>query len=158
MGIKVLFIYPNTYGMNMLPPAIAIFSSVLKARGHRVELFDSTYYQTDFGIDSDGTKSERLNVVPYSVEKHGIRLRESDWREDIKAHAESYEPDLIALSTTEDMWPLGTKLLEELESYIFRYQVPVIAGGVFPTFAPQLAVKHHLIDMVCVLSRKTALL
>ena len=23
MGIKVLFIYPNTYGMNMLPPAIA---------------------------------------------------------------------------------------------------------------------------------------
>jgi anaerobic magnesium-protoporphyrin IX monomethyl ester cyclase len=150
MGIKVLFIYPNTYGMNMLPPAIAIFSSVLKTRGHRVELFDSTYYQTDFGIDSDGTKAERLNVVPYSVEKYGIRLRESDWREDIKTQAEAYEPDLIALSTTEDMWPLGTQLLEELESYIHRYQVPVIAGGVFPTFAPQLAIKHHLIDMVCV--------
>ena len=31
MGIKVLFIYPNTYGMmNMVPPAIALFSALLK--------------------------------------------------------------------------------------------------------------------------------
>ena len=44
MGIKVLFIYPNTYGMNMLPPAIALFSSLLKKRGHSVDLFDATYY------------------------------------------------------------------------------------------------------------------
>ena len=34
MGINVLFIYPNTYGMNMLPPAIAIFSSLLKEKGY----------------------------------------------------------------------------------------------------------------------------
>ena len=33
MGIKVLFLYPNTYGMNMLPPAIATFSSILKNEG-----------------------------------------------------------------------------------------------------------------------------
>ena len=65
MGIKVLFLYPNTFGMNMLPPAIALFSAILKERGHRVDLFDATYYQTDHGIDSDGTKAGRLNVVPF---------------------------------------------------------------------------------------------
>ena len=27
MGIKVLWIYPNTYGMNILPPAIALFKA-----------------------------------------------------------------------------------------------------------------------------------
>ena len=27
-GIKILFIYPNTFGMNMLPPAIALFSAI----------------------------------------------------------------------------------------------------------------------------------
>ena len=52
MGIKVLFIYPNTYGMNMLPPAIALFSSLLKNEGHEVEIFDTTYYNLDYGIDS----------------------------------------------------------------------------------------------------------
>ena len=33
-GIKVLFLYPNTFGMNMLPPAIALFSAILKKEGH----------------------------------------------------------------------------------------------------------------------------
>ena len=56
MGIKVLFIYPNTFGMNMLPPAIATFSAILKQEGHKVQVFDTTYYSTDHGNNSDGTK------------------------------------------------------------------------------------------------------
>ena len=35
MGIKVLFIYPNTFGMNMLPPAIATLSAILKQNNHK---------------------------------------------------------------------------------------------------------------------------
>ena len=43
MKINVLFIYPNTFGMNMLPPAIATFSAILKKEGHQVQIFDTTY-------------------------------------------------------------------------------------------------------------------
>ncbi|HIL26766.1 MAG TPA: radical SAM protein, partial [Nitrospinaceae bacterium] len=114
MGIKVLFIYPNTYGMNMLPPAIALFSALLKDRGHSVDLFDATYYQTDHGIDSDGTKAERLNVVPFSSNEKGIKMRETNWSDDIKDKVEDFQPDLIALSTTEDMWLLGVRMLDEI--------------------------------------------
>ena len=74
MGINVLFIYPNTFGMNMLPPAIATFSAILKQEGHKVQVFDTTYYAIDFGIDADGTKMERLNVVPYKMGSRNIRL------------------------------------------------------------------------------------
>ena len=84
MGIKVLFVYPNTYGMNMLPPAIAMFSALLKKNGHKIKIFDTTYYAMDYGIDSDGSKMERLNVVPYSMDKKGIRLKTSDWKKDLK--------------------------------------------------------------------------
>jgi anaerobic magnesium-protoporphyrin IX monomethyl ester cyclase len=150
MGIKVLFIYPNTYGMNMLPPAIALFSALLKDQGHSVDLFDATYYQTNHGIDSDGTKVDRLNVVPFSSSEKGIKMRDTEWRDDIKDKVEAFQPDLIALSTTEDMWLLGARLLEEIEEFISRHKTPVIAGGVFPTFAPELVIKHHLVDMVCV--------
>ena len=69
MGIKVLFIYPNTFGMNMLPPAIALFSSLLKREGHQVEIFDTTYHSMDQGIDSDGSKMDKLQVVPYDMTK-----------------------------------------------------------------------------------------
>ena len=150
MGIKVLFVYPNTYGMNMLPPAIALFSALLKERGHSVDLFDATYYQTDHGIDSDGTKAERLNVVPFNSSEKGIKMRDTNWYDDIEEKVETFQPDLIALSTTEDMWLLGVKLLEKIEGYINRNKIPVIAGGVFPTFAPELVIKNRLIDMVCI--------
>ena len=40
--MKVLLVYPNMRGMNMLPPAIALFSAILKQRGHKIDLFDAT--------------------------------------------------------------------------------------------------------------------
>ena len=114
MGIKVLFIYPNTYGMNMLPPAIATFASILKKEGHKVEVFDTTYYSTDHANNSDGSKEEGLNVVPFSLEmqKRGLVPKTTKWEDDIKIQVDKFNPDLIALSSTEDMWELGVKLLK----------------------------------------------
>ena len=68
MGIKVLFVYPNSYGMNMLPPAIALFSALLKRDSHKVFLFDSTDYRDPTGVhefNSDKTKEENLNARPF---------------------------------------------------------------------------------------------
>ena len=56
--MKVLLIYPNLRGMNMLPPAIGLLSAVLKQGGHEVRLFDTTYYATleDKDADADSTR------------------------------------------------------------------------------------------------------
>ena len=158
MGIKVLFIYPNTYGMNMLPPAIAMFSALLKKNGHKIKIFDTTYYSMDYGIDSDGSKMEKLNVVPYSMKDKGIRLKSSDWKKDLKDLYEDFEPNLIAISSTEDMWELGIKILEEMKEYKISKNIPVIAGGVFPTFAPEICIKNSLVDIVCVGEGENALI
>jgi anaerobic magnesium-protoporphyrin IX monomethyl ester cyclase len=158
MGIKVLFLYPNTYGMNMLPPAIALFASILKKQGHQVEIFDTTYYSIDYGVDSDGSKVERLNVVPYSMEKKGIQRKTSSWKDDIHKLLDSFKPDLIAISSTEDMWELGMQILEEMRDYKIRNNTPVIAGGVFATFAPDICIKNDLVDIVCVGEGENALL
>ena len=111
MGTRVLFIYPNTYGMNMLPPAIAMFSAILKKEGHQVQIFDTTYYSIDYGMDSDGSKMERLNVVPFKMETKGIRLKNSDWKNDLAKQVEGFKTNLIAISSTEDMWELGMLIL-----------------------------------------------
>jgi anaerobic magnesium-protoporphyrin IX monomethyl ester cyclase len=160
MGIKVLFIYPNTFGMNMLPPAIATFSAILKNEGHKVQVFDTTYYAIDFGIDSDGSKEDRLSVVPYSkeMEKKDLRINNSNWKEDLHKQVNEYKPDLLALSCTEDMWELGIKILDEIKDYKNKKNVPVVAGGVFPTFAPEICIKNDLIDIVCVGEGENALI
>ena len=145
MGIKVLFIYPNTYGMNMLPPAIATFAAILKKEGHMVAVFDTTYYSMDYGSNSDGTKEQALNVVPFSkeLEKRGLLPKKTRWQDDIKKLINSFKPDLIALSATEDMWELGIKVLEEIKEYKIKNKIPIIAGGVFPTFAPDICIKQN---------------
>ncbi len=160
MGIKVLFIYPNSFGMNMLPPAIALFSAILKKEGHKVQIFDTTYYKTDQTFDSDGSKEERLNVIPFKdqMKKKKLEIKTTDWRADVKKQVSEYQPDLLALSATEDMWELGIKILEEIKDYKVNNKIPVIAGGVFPTFAPDLCIKSDLVDMVCVGEGENALI
>ena len=147
---KVLFLYPNTYGMNMIPPGIALFSALLKKEGHKVEIFDSTYYATDHGIDSDGSKVDKLAIVPFDMQDRGIRLKTTAWKNDLQKQVEKFQPDLLALSTTEDMWELGVKLLHVIKNYKLKNNIPVIVGGVFPTFAPEIASKEELVDLVCV--------
>ena len=157
MGIKVLFIYPNTYGMNMVPPAIALFSALLKRDGHKVEIFDSTYYAIDYGIDSDGSQVDKLSVVPFDMGERGIRLKTTVWEDDLKEQVNRFKPDLLAMSTTEDMWELGLKILDVIKDYKIKNNIPTIAGGVFPTFAPEIAIKQELVDIVCVGEGENAL-
>ncbi len=159
-GIKVLFIYPNTFGMNMLPPAIATFAAILKREGHEVQVFDTTYYAIDHGIDSDGSKEDILSVVPYTKEmsKKNLRIKDANWKVDLHKKVKEFKPDLLALSSTEDMWELGIKILDELKEYKLKKNIPVVAGGVFPTFAPEICIKYDLVDMVCVGEGENALI
>ena len=160
MGINVLFIYPNTFGMNMLPPAIATFSAILKQHNHKVQVFDTTYYAVEHGIDSDGSKEQGLNVIPFSkeMENKNIRMKDTSWKADLKKQLEQFKPNLLALSTTEDMWELGIKILEEIREYKIKNNIPTLAGGVFPTFAPEICINNNLIDMVCVGEGENALI
>ena len=65
-----------------------------------------------------------------------------------------FSPDLLALSCTEDMFHLGINLLRRT-----RYRnILTIAGGVFPTFAPELVLSYDEIDIVCKGEGENALL
>jgi pyruvate-formate lyase-activating enzyme len=143
-----MLIYPNLRGMNMLPPAIGLLSALLKEAGHKVKLFDTTFYENVEGredwVDSDQSKADRLMARPYKMPDQ-ISLKTTNAFEDFEKEVLAFGPDLLALSATEDMWPLGIKLLKKTR----RLNILTIAGGVFPTFAPKLALSFPEIDIVC---------
>ena len=150
--MKILFVYPNHKGMNMLPPGVALLSACLKREGHSVNLFDTTYYDSveiDGKIDdsdSDASKSDRLMARPYQMPKHVVTVKYSNVFDDFEAHVESFQPDIIALSCTEDMFSLGLALVKRVQ----HLKILTIAGGVYPTFAPQqILERHKCIDIVC---------
>ncbi len=148
MAFKVMLVYPNLRGMNMIPPAMGLLSAVLKRAGYDVKLFDTTYYRKIGHLepDSDGSKSERLMARPYKMPKVAeLSVKETDVFEDFKKAVSEYSPDLLALSATEDMFELGISLLKRVS----HLKIPTIAGGVFATFAPKLALSYPEIDIVC---------
>ena len=61
-------------------------------------------------------------------------MKDTSWKDDLKKLVNEYKPDIFIMSSTEDMWELGIKILEEVREYKVKYNVPVLAGGVFPDF------------------------
>ena len=147
MSVKVMLVYPNLKGMNMIPPAMGLLSAVLKREGCQVKLFDTTYYDRIEGktSDSDKSKSDRLMARPYEMPKQ-ITNKITDCFEDFVEEFEEYQPDLMAMSATEDMFPLGVKLLKKIN----KNNCIILVGGVFATFAPDLVFKNDEVDIVCV--------
>ena len=45
------------------------------------------------------------------------QTKTSDWKKDLNDQVNKFKPNLIAISSTEDMWELGMKALKELKSY-----------------------------------------
>ena len=133
--MKVLLLYPNLYGMNTIPPAIGLFTAILRREGHEVQLFDTTAYVGAFSaVDSDKQKSENLNARPFDDTILRQGARESNAVVDFMEFVRQFQPALIAMSCTEDMFPVGLELLLALGDD----RPKVVAGGVFPTFAPDL--------------------
>lgn len=136
--MRVLLLYPNLYGMNMLPPAIGLFTAILRRDGHELALFDTTVYEGLASVDSDKQKADNLNARPYDDSLLKQRALHTDPLQDFRTLVKQFAPDLIAMSVTEDMFPIGIALVKALGAD----RPPVAAGGVFPTFAPELALSH----------------
>ena len=127
--MKVLLVYPNIHGMNMLPPAIGLFTALLKERGHKVDLFDSTNWiiPEESLFDSDKEKERLLTAKPFDDQKLKVDMRQTDVYEDFRKKVLDFQPGLIALSVVEDIYPVAVRLLKVIEDL----EIPTILGGVF---------------------------
>ena len=144
--MKVLFLYPNSYGLNMLPPAIGLFTSLLKKQGHKVDLFDSTNWVEKRGFNSDKAKEKNLNSKPFDDFKLSKDIHYDNVFVDFRNKVKNFSPDLIAISATESIFSKGIRLLNSVKDL----KIPVIIGGVFATFAPDICLSYKEIDMVCI--------
>lgn len=151
----VLFIYPNERSMSTIPPAIALLSKLLKDQGHSTDLFDTTFYKMD---DLDGAEvvgdAETMTedilshrpVVDRDDDDLHFDKTDASPIDELRRQIRETSPDLLAVSCTETTFFRGLKLVEATRDL----GVPNVFGGVFPTFAPQLVMKHDEVDMVCI--------
>ena len=145
-SVRVLFIYPNTPLLNPPPVSIGTFSAILKPMGVNVKVFDTTFYIEK--QSSDKTKEENLQVRPFNYDIEQLPVHSKSPGEELRDVIKTFKPDLIATSSLEATWFDTVSLLNSVGDLIGN--IPVIAGGIFPTFAPDIVIRHPFVNMVCI--------
>ncbi len=143
---KVLFVYPNLMLQTTFPLAIAIFSAILKQNGFEVDIFDTTFYKTE-EITSDEKRVYNLQITRFELGPEFKKLKSPEQMYyDLAEKVRNCNPDLIAYSILEDLYPQALSLINVTK----QFSIPTIAGGLFPTFAPEKVLSNDGIDIICV--------
>ena len=142
---KVLFVYPNTMMATLVPLSVSSLSSSLKSKDFTVDIFDTTYYKTE-DISFEQRKVDLLMVKPFSYKEQGIEIKKEDVYDDLVKKVSDFKPDLIAITIVQDTHELSRSLLNRIKDF----DIPVVAGGVFVSLAPDEVIADQNIDMICV--------
>jgi radical SAM superfamily enzyme YgiQ (UPF0313 family) len=143
-NFRILLVYPNLQMINLLPSNVSLLAACLKERGFAVDLFDTTFYPLE-EKSMDDRRAEFLQVRPADLSQYGIRYKTTGVFSDFRAKVKDFSPDLIAITMVEDTFPLALALLREVRGA----GIPVIAGGVHVTLAPDLVLAQPEVDMIC---------
>ncbi|KKM65557.1 hypothetical protein LCGC14_1490150, partial [marine sediment metagenome] len=128
-----------------VPVGVSSIIGSLIEQGHEVELFDTTFYQTeDNPADENRMKSDQVLSVDY--EKFGWIVDENDVYEDFREAVEYFIPDLIMLSIVECSYNLGMRLLES----IYDLNITNVVGGIFPILNSNIWFSTFTIDSLCI--------
>ncbi len=121
--MKVLFAYRGAESIG-----VEYLSAVLKEGGHSTDLFfDYAFF------DDSNVHYPKLN-------------RLFDWVLSFKEKIRSYEPDIVALSATTNLYPW----VKAAAAAAKEFSLPTVIGGVHATAAPEIVIQNDLFDFVCV--------
>lgn len=85
-----------------------------------------------------------LRAHGHEVAFHRATLEASD--DEVAAAVATLAPDLLGLSLTTRQWQRGRTLVRAIRA---RFEVPVVAGGLHPTFSPEEVLAEPGFDHVC---------
>ncbi len=142
---KVLLLYPNGTLLNPPPISIGLFTALLRQNEFEVDLFDSTLYADPMTLSSDDAKKQNLQVRPFDWAERGIKVKTTRMEDDLLEKVRSFNPDIIIISILECTYANSLDMLRALDGI----KVPIIAGGVFPTFAPEIVFRNKNISFIC---------
>lgn len=140
---KVLLIYPNIQMCEMMPYSIGLLTGILRREGFTVDLFDTTFY-----VDKVNAQYEAFHdyVQEFDWKEKGA-IHKTDLIKDFHKKIEDFNPDLMAISVVENTYSTAKQMIKSLPDKMKK--IPIMWGGVFATFAPQLILRDNIGDYIC---------
>jgi anaerobic magnesium-protoporphyrin IX monomethyl ester cyclase len=147
---KAMLINPNPRSMSLISPVVSHFYNILKANDIKMKFFDTTFYDlSDKYADPEKKMTENLSIKEIKGHLPGRDATHKKYDEllhDFRREVEDFQPDVILASAMEST----VTLTREILGYIRDLKIPHILGGVFATYAPELAISFPEIDAICI--------
>jgi len=147
--IKVLFFNANPATMSLVPPVVALFYSIFKENNIEMRYFDTQAYDTSaLYADPNDFLHSTLMAKGGNIVNERTANKTKDGKSifsDFKAEAEEWQPDVIMGSATESAFLFARDLFQSVR----ELNIPHVLGGVFATFASEVAIGFSEIDIVC---------
>lgn len=150
--MKTLLIYPNRGPRGNTPISLAMASAALKSQGHEVQLFDTTFYEQEEKSEKE-IGEELLDFKPVDLTQAGVVKRKGNPKLELEKMVQDYSPDLIAFSFLsthligEEEYDMCSRGLNLIEGVDLR-DVPVLVGGLHPTFSPEEIIRNDNVDII----------
>ena len=74
-----------------------------------------------------------------------IKMNTPELQADFRRAVQEYRPDIIGFSALEITYDQTARLIGGVKDL----PIPIIVGGMYPTFAPQQVMKDPYVDMIC---------
>lgn len=146
---KVLIAYPNLSMMLTPSYAVGLFTSLLKGKGYKVDMFDCTPYLPSQEFLGEPLAVTRANKLLNSRQFDPITLFGSPRKgllDDFRKKLDEFAPNVVVFTTlVEDTWPQARSLLEILGDFT---GVRSIIGGVYATMSPESVIQNSCIDVM----------
>ena len=138
--LKIMFINPNRWGRGITTIWIPAHAALLKKNGHKVKLFDSTFYKY-WTQNETQYNTDNMQYKPTDYENK-IKYNNSNVYSDLQKTIDRYKPDIIFGSAISSHIHgegeyVNIQYYDELLSKVSTSAVR-IAGGLQPTAEPEL--------------------
>ncbi len=127
----------------MMPYSIGLLTALFRREGFAVDLFDTTFYVDEINKNYE---SHEQHILEYEWKEKG-QIFKTNIVDNFQKRIEEFDPNLIAISVVENTYSIARRIIRSLSKKMKK--IPIVWGGVFATFAPQLILNDNVGDYVC---------
>ncbi len=145
--MKVLLVWTNKDQFGYKPISISLFIPLLRARGHEVDLFDTSFI--DFGY-KDNTEDRRRIRIFKQVDWSGYDLskKKTTIEAELTKKLDEFRPDIVAVSALTDEIAIGMEVSRITKQW--NQDTIVIWGNKAATMSPHKILYDENIDYLCI--------
>lgn len=145
--MRILLVWPNKDQFGYKPIGIALLAAILKQKGHKVDLFDTTFI--NFGYKDNTEDRNRIRIFkPVDFSGYDLTKKEISIEQALLEKLNRFQPDIIAVSALSDEIYIGFEVSRVAKAW--NNNTIIVWGNKAATTEPERILVSMDVDYLCI--------